>query len=45
MDMHVKKCRPGVERAKRGLERLDLQKYNDKYEAKRQEGPGERIRF
>lgn len=43
MDVHMKRCRLGAERAKRGLERLDLQKYDEKYESKRQEGPGERI--
>ncbi|XP_018050344.1 PREDICTED: uncharacterized protein LOC108688552 [Atta colombica] len=38
MDVHVKRCRLGTERAKRGLEKFDLQKYDtDKYEAKRQE--------
>ncbi|EGI57347.1 PREDICTED: uncharacterized protein LOC105154129 [Acromyrmex echinatior] len=37
MDVHVKRCRLGTERAKRGLEKFDLQKYTDKYEAKRQE--------
>jgi len=45
MDVHMKKCRLGTERVKRGLERFDLQKYDEKFEAKRQEGPGERIRF
>lgn len=45
MDVHVKRCRLGAERAKRGLERFDLQKYDEKYQAKRQEGPGERIKF
>ncbi|XP_024871610.1 uncharacterized protein LOC112454446 [Temnothorax curvispinosus] len=39
MDVQVKKCRLGAERAKRGLERFDMQKYDEKYEAKRQEGP------
>ncbi|XP_011707439.1 PREDICTED: uncharacterized protein LOC105462497 [Wasmannia auropunctata] len=39
MDVHVKKCRLGAERIKRGLERLDLQKHDEKYETKRQEGP------
>ncbi|KYM93904.1 hypothetical protein ALC62_15477 [Cyphomyrmex costatus] len=37
MDVHVKRCRLGTERAKRGLEKFDLQKYTEKYEAKRQE--------
>ncbi|XP_018307615.1 uncharacterized protein [Mycetomoellerius zeteki] len=37
MDVHVKRCRLGIERAKRGLEKFDLQKYTEKYEAKRQE--------
>ncbi|KYN15450.1 PREDICTED: uncharacterized protein LOC108764982 [Trachymyrmex cornetzi] len=37
MDVHVKRCRLGTERAKRGLEKFDLQKYTDKYETKRQE--------
>ncbi|XP_011161770.2 uncharacterized protein LOC105197200 [Solenopsis invicta] len=37
MDVHMKKCRLGAERAKRSLEKFDLQKYNEKYEAKRQE--------
>ena len=45
MDVHVKRCRLGTERAKRGLEKFDLQKYTDKYEAKRQEESGKRIRF
>jgi len=46
MDVHVKRCRLGTERAKRGLEKFDLQKYDtDKYEAKRQEESGKRIRF
>ncbi|XP_011868155.1 PREDICTED: uncharacterized protein LOC105562166 [Vollenhovia emeryi] len=39
MDVHVKKCRLGAERAKRGLERFDLQKYDEKDETKRLEGP------
>jgi len=41
----MKRCRLGTERVKRGLERFDLQKYDEKFEAKRQEGPGERIKF
>lgn len=45
MDVHMKKCRLGAERAKRSLEKFDLQKYNEKYEAKRQEESGKRIRF
>lgn len=36
MDVHMKKCRLGA-RAKRGLEKFDLQKYDEKYESKRQE--------
>ncbi|XP_050445535.1 uncharacterized protein LOC126848589 [Cataglyphis hispanica] len=36
MDVHMKKCRLGV-RAKRGLEKFDLRKYDEKYEWKRQE--------
>ncbi|XP_011638797.1 uncharacterized protein LOC105428285 [Pogonomyrmex barbatus] len=40
MDVHMKRCRLGAEdRAKRSLERFDLQKYDEKYEAKRGEGP------
>ncbi|KAL6441666.1 hypothetical protein ACFW04_003649 [Cataglyphis niger] len=35
MDVHMKKCRLGV-RAKRGLEKFDLRKYDEKYESKRQ---------
>lgn len=41
MDVHMKKCRLGV-RAKRGLEKLDLRKYDEKCESKRQEQAGER---
>lgn len=41
MDVHMKKCRLGA-RAKRGLEKFDLQKYDEKYESKRQEQAGER---
>ncbi|CAL1685379.1 unnamed protein product [Lasius platythorax] len=36
MDVHMKKCRLGA-RAKRGLEKFDLQKYDEKYGSKRQE--------
>lgn len=45
MDVHVKRCRLGAERVKRGLEKFDLQKYDEKYESKKEEGSGERIRF
>ena len=45
MDVHMKKCRLGAERAKRSLEKFDLQKYNEKNEAKRQEEFGKPIRF
>jgi len=40
MDVHMKKCRLGA-RVKRGMEKFDLQKYDEKYESKRQEQPGE----
>lgn len=43
MDVHMKKCRLGGERAKRGLERFDLLKYDEKYETKKQEESGEQI--
>ncbi|KAM0727575.1 hypothetical protein ACS0PU_005824 [Formica fusca] len=39
MDVHMKKCRLGA-RGKRGLEKFDLQKYDEKYESKRQEHSG-----
>ncbi|GAB1859861.1 hypothetical protein CAJAP_01099 [Camponotus japonicus] len=38
MDVHMKKCRLGA-RVKRGMEKFDLQKYDEKYESKRQEQP------
>ncbi|XP_012542590.1 uncharacterized protein LOC105840252 [Monomorium pharaonis] len=37
MDIHMKRCRLGAERTKRGLEKFDLQKYDEKYGTKRQE--------
>lgn len=45
MDVHMKRCRPGADRIKRGLERFDLLKHHDtlKYDekSKKEEGPGE----